>query len=247
MKKAIVLLLVFLASTAYAEIYYWTDDNGIKHFSNTPVPPENAQTEERGEIEHDARQDASRGAVEEADDRQPKDRSNAEKEAVNRGNDAAVATGCYESAIVSPAPFMGNNGEMFKLSDGSIWEVKNEYQYMYAYYPMVIVCPSKGKIAIKGKTLNVQRVGGSEPIQRSNTEQGRSSDEVIESRIDGEFSGWEGETIFKLTNGQVWQQVDGRYTYTYRYSPEVLIFRSGSGYEMQVEGVDGRVRISRLK
>ena len=29
---------------------------------------------------------------------------------------------------------------------------------------------------------------------------------VIESQIDGEFEGWEGETVFVLTNGQIWQQ-----------------------------------------
>jgi hypothetical protein len=48
-------------------------------------------------------------------------------------------------------------------------------------------------------------------------------------------------------NGQIWQQIDGRYKYKYKYSPKVLIFRSGVGYEMQVEGVDGRIRVSRLK
>jgi hypothetical protein len=43
---------------------------------------------------------------------------------------ASIATGCYESSIVSPTPFMGNNDEIFKLSDGSVWEVKYEYEYL---------------------------------------------------------------------------------------------------------------------
>ena len=34
---------------------------------------------------------------------------------------------------------------------------------------------------------------------------------VIESQIDGEFHGWDGETIFKLTNGQIWQQAEYGY------------------------------------
>ena len=58
---------------------------------------------------------------------------------------------CYESSIVSPSPFMGNNGEIFKLSDGSLWEVKYEYEYLYEYYPRIIICPSKNFISIKGK------------------------------------------------------------------------------------------------
>jgi hypothetical protein len=67
---------------------------------------------------------------------------------------------CYESSIVKPSPFMGNDGEIFKLDDGSLWEVKYEYEYLYEYYPDVIICPSKGKLLIDGKSLNVEHVGG---------------------------------------------------------------------------------------
>jgi hypothetical protein len=35
---------------------------------------------------------------------------------------------CYESVIVKPVPFMGNNDEIFKLSDGTIWEILYEYE-----------------------------------------------------------------------------------------------------------------------
>ena len=158
----------------------------------------------------------------------------------------ASAQECYESSILSPSPFMGNNGEIFKLADGSLWEVKYEYSYLYEYYPSVIICPSRGKLAIKGKSLNVEQVGARQSAPKSQPRQAPSA-EVIESQIDGEFSGWEGDTIFKLMNGQVWQQVDGRYKYKYNYAPKVLIFKTGGGYEMQVDGVDGRVRVSRLK
>ena len=53
---------------------------------------------------------------------------------------------------------MGNNGEIFKLADGSLWEIKYEYEYMYEYYPDVIICPDKGKLIIKDKKLNVEKV-----------------------------------------------------------------------------------------
>jgi len=39
-------------------------------------------------------------------------------------------------------------------------EVKYEYEYLYEYYPDVIICPLRGKLVIKGKTLNVELVGG---------------------------------------------------------------------------------------
>jgi hypothetical protein len=74
-----------------------------------------------------------------------------------------------------------------------------------------------------------------------------SSPMVIESRIDGEFTGWDGETIFKLLNGQVWQQSSYAYRYKYAYSPAVLIYQSGGLYKMKVDGVDTEITVRRLK
>lgn len=68
---------------------------------------------------------------------------------------SASANECYQSSISSPSPFMGNDDEIFKLSDGSIWQVKYEYEYLYEYYPTVVICPSRNKLIIKGKSLNV--------------------------------------------------------------------------------------------
>ena len=68
----------------------------------------------------------------------------------------------------------------------------------------------------------------------------------IESRIDGEFEGWEGETIIKLMNGQIWLQTEYYYHYHYSYMPEVLIYSSGSGYKMKVDGVDSAVGVRRI-
>lgn len=69
------------------------------------------------------------------------------------------AADCFSSTIMTPAPFMGNNDEIFKLADGSIWQVKFEYSYLYEYYPSVIVCPSQGVLVVGGKKLNVMLIG----------------------------------------------------------------------------------------
>lgn len=74
-----------------------------------------------------------------------------------------------------------------------------------------------------------------------------NSDDVIESRIDGTFEGWDGDTVFKLINGQIWQQTQYSYTYHYAYRPEVLIYRSGSGYKMKVDGVNQEIGVKRIK
>ena len=70
---------------------------------------------------------------------------------------------------------------------------------------------------------------------------------VIETQVDGEFNGWEGETIVKLMNGQIWQQTEYHYHYHYAYMPKVLIYQSGGSYKMKIEGVEKAVGVQRLR
>ena len=70
---------------------------------------------------------------------------------------------------------------------------------------------------------------------------------TIESKIDGDFEGWDGETIVKLYNGQIWQQNEYYYDYHYAFMPKVLVFKSGSGYKMWVEGIKKAISVERLK
>lgn len=70
---------------------------------------------------------------------------------------------------------------------------------------------------------------------------------AIEGRISGEFEGWDGDTVFKLTNGQIWQQSSYAYTYHYAYRPEVLIYSTNGGCKLKVDGVDDSIFVKRLK
>lgn len=74
-----------------------------------------------------------------------------------------------------------------------------------------------------------------------------SSQQVIETCIEDEFEGWEGDTIFKLCNGQIWQQSEYAYMYHYAYRPDVLIYRTSSGYRMKVEDVSETIAVERIK
>lgn len=74
-----------------------------------------------------------------------------------------------------------------------------------------------------------------------------STSTIIESYIDGTFEGWDGDTLFKLRNGQIWEQASYSYTYHYAYSPEVLIYSTAGGYKMVVEGVSETIYVRRLK
>lgn len=52
----------------------------------------------------------------------------------------------------------------------------------------------------------------------------------IRSSIDGEFTGWDGTTVFRLKNGQVWsQRTRGRWRHR-ATDPEVLIERNMFGF-----------------
>lgn len=69
-------------------------------------------------------------------------------------------------------------------------------------------------------------------------------DQQIKSQIQGEFTGYNDCAIFRLTNGQVWQQSRYKYKYHYAYSPNVRIYLGESGsYLMEVEGVDEPVEV----
>jgi hypothetical protein len=146
---------------------------------------------------------------------------------------------------MSPQPFLGNHGEVVRLSDGSLWEVQYEYEYLYEYSPTVVVCPANGRLHVRGKSLNVRQISAG-PSSGGAALPSASSG-VIESRIDGEFVGWDGETVFRLQNGQIWQQSSYAYRYHYAYSPRVTIIRLASGYQMIVEGIEGRLQVQRLR
>lgn len=70
----------------------------------------------------------------------------------------------------------------------------------------------------------------------------------IELTIDGEFKGWSGNTLFRMTNGQVWKQIgEGSYRYN-ADSPKVRMEPKSLGsWKMYVEGVSRGVKVKRIK
>jgi hypothetical protein len=67
------------------------------------------------------------------------------------------AQNCYETNIVTPAPFMGNNDEIFKTGDGAVWQVKYAYEYLYEYYPSVVIC-GESKLIVGGRNISIIRI-----------------------------------------------------------------------------------------
>ena len=74
-----------------------------------------------------------------------------------------------------------------------------------------------------------------------------SAPEVIQSRIVGPFSGYNGRTIFTLENGQRWAQSQRDSQYFPKIdSPPVVIVKSGFGYRMHIAG-GGSIRVSLIR
>lgn len=155
---------------------------------------------------------------------------------------SAIAQDCFQSSVLSPSPFMGNDGEIFKLVDESMWQVKYEYEYLHEYKPDVLVCPKQGKLIVDGKSINIEPISIAKPRDRKYS----SNNQVSESQIEGDFEGFEGETIIQLVNGQVWQQSEYWYHYHYSYMPKVIIYKQGGTFKMKIDGVDRSVSVTRL-
>lgn len=154
----------------------------------------------------------------------------------------ADAQDCYESSIISPSPFMGNNDEIFKLSDGSVWEVKYEYEYLYEYYPSIIICPNRGKLIIGEKSLNIQVV--TRPTKNNNSSEAKPGEydkwEISEeTNLEGSVSGTVQQgRIFKTTSGNVYEVSEPTLQIVLELQPDVMVLRSGDVYKLVVSGFD---------
>lgn len=76
-------------------------------------------------------------------------------------------------------------------------------------------------------------------------------EEPLESRLAGDFDGWNGRSVFNLENGTRWVQQNKTETYAYApvlHSPKVRIKPAAiSGFWLEIEGVNLQVRVVPLE
>lgn len=132
--------------------------------------------------------------------------------------------------------FEGWTGEtVFKLDNGQYWkQASYAYTYHYAYRPRVQIVRESSVYR-----LHVDGVAGAITVELVTA--------VADTTITSDFDGWNGDTIFQLENGQVWQQAAYAYVYNYAFRPDALIYCDASHFAMQVEGVDSHVQVKRIK
>lgn len=121
--------------------------------------------------------------------------------------------------------------QIFKMSNGTYWiQARYKYWYHYAYRPNAIITEENDRyyLSVANEKVEVKQLNN-----------------VIESNINGEFKGWEGETSYYLMNGQEWKQDEYKYEYKYEYSPWAIIYKGTSGIYMYVAGT--KVKVKRIK
>lgn len=72
---------------------------------------------------------------------------------------------------------------------------------------------------------------------------------TITSRLVGAFTGWDGQTTFKLENGMIWQQADKDKFYIKAVQNPVVIIEPGvfKTWRLSVEGYESECRVERIE
>jgi hypothetical protein len=70
--------------------------------------------------------------------------------------------------------------------------------------------------------------------------------EEINGQIKGTFAGYNGGAVFRLVDGQVWQQKIHKYKYKYANRPAVRVFENNGQHFIEVEGMDDFVPVVKV-
>jgi hypothetical protein len=101
--------------------------------------------------------------------------------------------------------------------------------------------------ATAGAATTVTETAGDQRGFRTEKEEEDRS--TITSRIVGKFSGWDGQTVFKLENGMIWEQSDNDKFYIREVENPVAIIEPGifGTWRLQIEGYNSKCRVKRIQ
>ena len=120
---------------------------------------------------------------------------------------------------------------LFKLKDGTYWiQTSDDYWYHSDFDVVAVITEEDG-------IYTLTAIGHSAQV--------RKLTDVTESQIEGDFTGWDGETSYRLQNGQTWKQRSPGHEYKYAYMPKVLIYETPDGHKMRVAGTVADVELVR--
>jgi len=70
---------------------------------------------------------------------------------------------------------------------------------------------------------------------------------ITEGVLSGACNGWDGNTLFRFDNGQIWEQAIYRYRYFYIYHPRVKIWNDRGQCLLEEDGVDEVLPVRRVR
>lgn len=131
------------------------------------------------------------------------------------------------SVYEAPANTVLKQNDVIKLRSGAYIEILDKSK------PVTTFGNSTVQIFKDGKKFNLILQNNPTPIKVFVIK------DVIESTLDGDFKGWDGNTSFKLVNGDTWQQDENSgMVYANLYRPAVTILRVSDGtYKIMIKGV----------
>ena len=143
-----------------------------------------------------------------------------------------------------------NRGTFFRTASGNIYEVA-ELVFLSEFKTRSdIMCPDV-IVLTDGRLYELIIEGVEVPLlcKKLNRERCNISygDNIIKSTIINDFNGLEFENIFKLSNGQIWEQTEFYSYINVTLMPKVIIWWSGSVYKMKVEGIEKAVTVQQVQ
>jgi len=71
---------------------------------------------------------------------------------------------------------------------------------------------------------------------------------VYKGTIKGKFTGFKNSTTtFEFADGQIWRQAEHKFLYQFKQSPEAqIVYKDNKNY-LEVQGMDERVEVRRIK
>jgi hypothetical protein len=84
-------------------------------------------------------------------------------------------------------------------------------------------------------------------VEGGSTNSDASSTTAIESEIASDFNGFKRDNLYRLANGQIWEQVDFAIRVGVRFRPDVLIYENRRKWRMLVEGMNETIEVRRVR
>lgn len=181
---------------------------------------------------------------------QPEDPTHRDTDASATGTAGAVSspwTLFEETSITGKISGSIRKGHIFKTRSGHVYEVVDYvYLYEYEYTPDVVVLSD-------GTQYKLIIEGFDEPLMckcltcKQESPDSSTPPNVVESYIISDFDGLDHGNVYKLANGQIWEQTEYWIWVWVWVNPKALIWNDGGTYKMKVEGIDRPVVVRRMK